>query len=34
MMRQLAAAPLATDFAMFWMEAAAREPMHSSLPKI
>ncbi len=33
MMRQLAAEPLATDFAMFLMEATTREQTHSSLPK-
>ena len=34
MMRQLAAEPRATDFAMFLMEAATRDPTHSSLPKV
>jgi len=31
MMRQLAAGPVATDFALFLMEDAARQPQHASL---
>jgi len=31
MMRQLAAAPVATDFALFYWRDAARQPMHASL---
>jgi len=31
MMRQVAAAPVATDFALFLLRDAARQPMHASL---
>jgi len=31
MMRQLAAAPVATDFALFLLEGRRKQPMHASL---